>query len=148
MLSFFGKYLYVKSLRHWLVGSGDTDDQRILQSDWSKKRILVYNLKVYVIHKEKTLVSLLIFHSELFLIWPYYPQTNQNHHRQVYASLGVAGSSWPQPTNSSTLRCYLPLVNIFLKKKYDTDCFLPESLAIKESCNIIGQNTFVYLEIN
>ena len=33
MLPFFGNYLYVKNLRHWLFSSRDIDDQKILKSD-------------------------------------------------------------------------------------------------------------------
>ena len=34
MQSFFDDYLHVKNLRYHFIPSRDTDDQRILQSDW------------------------------------------------------------------------------------------------------------------
>ena len=65
MLSFFDNYLHEK--RIWLCLFKDIDDERILQSDWTR---------IYFSHTFETLTKLfsfiiqLIFHSKLFLMWP------------------------------------------------------------------------------
>ena len=78
MLSFFGNYLYVKILRHWIFPSRDIDDQKSCNLIW-QEHVLVNHLNVYEIHNKKTppfpLRVQLIFHSALPLIWSNHPQT-------------------------------------------------------------------------
>ena len=49
--------------------------------------------------------------------------------------------TWPHPNKSVSLRCYLPLVIIPMQKSRDISWFFSLILLIKESCNLIGQET-------
>lgn len=55
---------------------------------------------------------------------------------QTNQSLGVAGPIWPNSTYNITL-IYLSEANIYMHKIQDS--FLPETLMLKESCNLIEQ---------
>ena len=43
-------------------------------------------------------------------------------------------------TNSSRIKCYLPLVTVSVQKIKNIDCFFPAILMIKESYNMTGQD--------
>ena len=62
--------------------------------------IFVSNLKLYVIHEQKTSLfsqnSFDLFHSELFLMWPCFSKTIQTHPGQVWPSLGMPGDIQPK----------------------------------------------------
>ena len=45
----------------------------------------------------------------------------------------------PHPTKGESLRWYLSLMLIFMQKTWDTNCFCPKILLIKEYCNLIEQ---------
>ena len=65
--------------------------------------------------------------------------------KALVASLGklsVAGHAWTQPTKSSSLGCYLYLVDISMQKIQDTTTFLLEILMVKKSWNLIGPEYF------
>ena len=69
-------------------------------------------------------------------MWLYSLQTKQTH---CLADLGKPGLTQPRvKVLDAFFLWYLSLC----KKIYDTTCFLTEILMIKESYNLIGQNTF------
>ena len=47
--------------------------------------------------------------------------------------------TWPHPTKSGSLRCYLPLTNTLIQKIYEINWFFPEILMIKKSCSLTGK---------
>ena len=49
--------------------------------------------------------------------------------------------TWPDPIKNGRLRSYLSLMIIFMQKIYHIYWFFPKILIIKESCNLIGQET-------
>ena len=56
---------------------------------------------------------------------------------QVWTNLGVSRDAWTHKIKSSSLKYYLSLVNIFMRKINDVHVFLPEILMIKEFWNLI-----------
>ena len=53
-LHFIRDYLDEKILRHWFIPSKDIDDQRLVQSDWTKA---VYNLKLHQLTWAKNFIQ-------------------------------------------------------------------------------------------
>ena len=127
-----------------MLPTRDIDDQRILQSDWTKAHILVNHLKVYVRQDEKTLS----FHSELFLIWPHQPKINQStlgKLRLVWTWLGTP--AWPHPTSRCCLYAIFPWLIPLYKQSHP---LFPsrEILMIKEFCILIGWDPTLVQSIN
>lgn len=125
---------------------------KIKYSDWFLLDIITikefYHLlgrkQISYITWEETIfdsVTKLIFHFELFLIWPY----NPNQQKTPLASLskfGMSGHVWLHPTKYGSFECYLLLVTISMRNVYVTNWFLPDKLMINRSSNLMWQEHF------
>ena len=105
MLPSLNDYLYAKSLRSKLIHSWDIDDQRILQSDWMRSTLGHTQPKVVAADPAS----------------PWWLPTSKNIKISIDSFLWYRWlknpaiwfnerCSWPHPTKSSSLGCYLHLM--------------------------------------
>ena len=92
ILSFFGKYLYAKNLRHWLTPSKGIGDSRILLSV-GREHMSVIHLKVYAIYDKNTIFSLELNWS-FILKYLYCGHTTLRPTKFTMVSLGMSGCDW------------------------------------------------------
>ena len=93
ILLFFGKYLYAKNLRHWLILSKGIDDSRILQSDWTRAHVSYSLESLNAIYDKKTIFSLELNWS-FILKYFYCGHTTLRPTKFTMVSLGMSGCDW------------------------------------------------------
>ena len=71
------------------------------------------------------------------------PQTNQRPSEQVSTCLGMDRHVWTHPTKSSSLRCYLYLVNISMQKIKDVEAF-PSRVWWSKNLKWLDERILVY----
>ena len=136
---FFGNYLYVK-----IYGIA------LLQRYWLSKILVIWlNASTFqsitfslCITWEKTFLIYLIFLSELYLMWPYHPQTNQNApvtcFGQIWTSLGTLGQ-----IQLAVIVCYIDIL-MMLSTKNPVEHILFYNL--KLCLLLVWKNTFAHLK--